>query len=139
MPTWLPERHVLAWYQAAFTGPAMREQAAYYTFLDRMMDCGFGRVRRLLLSMAASPRNVYEKSAELWRHDHTTGELLARPSGPTGCIFDLRDHVYAQSELGRQSIAEIYRYAISLTRAGRSARQRHALEGTTLVTHIDWA
>src|SRR5690606_6138914 len=48
----LPERFVLEWYEHAWAGPARRDRDAYDRFLDRMMDHGFGRVRKFLLGMA---------------------------------------------------------------------------------------
>jgi hypothetical protein len=139
LPTWLPERHVMAWWSAAWSGPARQERGPYITLLGRMMDAGFGRVRRLLLGTVVSPRLVCEKAVALWRYDHTSGEFTSSFEGERSFRFVLRDHAYTTTELGRDTIAEIYRYAVSLTRIGRDARERHQLEADgSLVTHIDW-
>jgi hypothetical protein len=139
LPVWLPERYVMAWYEAAWAGPAKQRREPYLALMDRMMDAGFGRVRKLLLSTVASPRQVYEKSAELWRYDHTTGDLTTVFESERSCRFVLRNHVYATTELSRDAIAEIYRYAVALTRAGRGAQEQHALEPDgTLVTRVAW-
>src|SRR5262249_8003608 len=103
----LPERYVMAWYDAVWEGPAKRQQAPFCTFLDRMMDHGFGRVRTVLLGFVA-PAQLAEKASGLWRHDHNTGTLTTSTSG-TVSTFVLRDHVYTTTPLSRLAIAEIYR------------------------------
>lgn len=133
----LPERFVLEWYECAWAGPAGRNRDAYNRFLDRMMDHGFSRVRKLLLGMA-NPTIVARKSPELWRHDHTHGELTTRPLSERSSEFRLTDHPYLETPLARSSIAEIYRYALSLARAN-DVQARHRLEDErTLVVHIEW-
>ncbi|HJL19868.1 MAG TPA: hypothetical protein RMH99_29665 [Sandaracinaceae bacterium LLY-WYZ-13_1] len=132
----LPERYVLEWYRAAYEGPARRDRAAYFGFIDRMMDHGFGRVRKLLLAMA-SPNLVARKAQELWRHDHTHGELALVESEPEGVVMRLCDHPYTETPLGRMSVAEIYRYAIALARA-RNVRSEHWLVAGALHVRIRW-
>ena len=111
---WLPERYVMAWYEAVWEGPAGRSNADYLTFLDRMMDNGFGRVRKLFLAMA-TPHLLAAKAAELWRHDHSTGDLVTERTSDSSATMILRDHAYLATPLSRLSIAEICRYAVSLS------------------------
>jgi hypothetical protein len=133
---WLPEAYVLAWYEAAWSGPAGRSDAQYCRFLDRMMDLGFGRVRKFLLAII-TPEGMAKKAAELWRHDHTTGELSATTVGREATLT-LRQHVYCTTPLARRSIAEIYRYAMSLTRAA-GVTATHVLEADgSLQVKIRW-
>jgi hypothetical protein len=121
---WIPEEHVMAWYEAAWT-LSERNDAEYCRFLDRMMDVGFGRVRKLLLNLA-SVATVATKAPELWRHDHTSGVLRSeyREGEVTLC---LRDHIYTTTPLARRSIAEIYRYVVSLT-GRKHVTATHSLE-----------
>jgi hypothetical protein len=132
----LPEKYVLEWYQAAWEGPALRDRAAYDAFLDRMIDHGFGRVRKFLLGIA-TPELIARKSAELWRHDHTHGELTHRMLGGTTFVLCLRDHPYLSTPLARSSIAEIYRHCTSLCRVS-NVRASHRLEGEVLEVRIEW-
>ncbi len=132
----LPERFVLEWYVAVWEGPAGRDRALYNRFLNRMMDHGFGRVRKFLLGMA-TPSLLLRKSAELWRHDHTHGELTYAPISAGSAHVRLTDHPYVETPLARSSIAEIYRYAVSLARVSATADHRLADERTLLV-HISW-
>src|SRR4051794_21782478 len=71
---WVPERHMMALADAVFAGPAGRGVAAYHAFVGNQVKLGFGRVRRMLLHLAP-PERVLERAPELWRHDHTDGEL----------------------------------------------------------------
>jgi len=134
---WLPETYVLAWYEAAWEGPAARDNTAYFRFLDRMMDHGFGKVRKFMLSIAGTPHFVASKGSELWRHDHTHGTLTYREDGPHGGLFTLSDHPYIETPLSRASIAEIYRYAAALTRV-KEVKENHSLEGNALTVRITW-
>lgn len=133
----LPERFVLEWYECTWAGPASRDRATYNRFLDRMMDHGFGRVRKLLLGLA-TPAILAQKAPDLWRHDHSHGVLTFETLGPHSVQARLSDHAYVESPLARSSIAEIYRYAMSLTRA-KAVTARHFLaDERTLSVHIEW-
>jgi hypothetical protein len=133
----LPERFVLEWYECTWAGPASRSRATYHRFLDRMMDHGFGRVRKLLLGLA-TPVILAHKAAELWRHDHSHGELAFEMLGDRSLRARLSDHPYVETPLARSSIAEIYRYAMSLTRA-KAVTERHFLaDERTLTVHMEW-
>ena len=102
-----------------------------------MMDHGFGRVRKFLLGMA-TPATVGRKAGELWRHDHTHGEIVTRSMSDRSFELRLIDHPYLETPLARSSIAEILRYAMSLANA-KDVQGRHRLEDErTLVVHIDW-
>jgi hypothetical protein len=133
----LPERYVMAWYEAVWTGPANRQQAPFCTFLDRMMDHGFGRVRKVLLGLV-SPAQLAVKASELWRHDHDTGTMTTSTAGCVTTIM-LRDHVYTTTPLSRLAISEILRYAISLARGTREPTETHALDPDgSLRTRVTW-
>src|SRR6266511_4225141 len=58
---WMPEHYVTGWFEAAFGGPAQSNAAVFRTFLDRMMDHGFGRVRSFFLSMV-TPQMLIQKA-----------------------------------------------------------------------------
>jgi hypothetical protein len=134
----LPERYVMAWYEAVWAGPANGDRAAFCTFLYRMMDHGFGRVRKALLGLV-SPSQLAEKAPDLWRHDHDTGTLTVSTVNGGG-IFVLRDHVYLQTPLSRLALAEIYRYALSLARGVHTPTQSHGLDRDgSLRVRVTWA
>lgn len=114
--TWLPEQYVMEWYDAAWEGPCGGDQEAFRHFVDGMMDAGFGRVRRLLLGMA-SPSMLLTRAPELWRYDHSEpGRFEVELIDKHGARITLADHPYTTTARARFAVAEIYRYALSLTR-----------------------
>jgi hypothetical protein len=134
---WMPEHYVTDWFEAAFGGPAQSNAAAFRTFLDRMMDHGFGRVRSFFLSMV-TPQMLIQKAPDLWRHDHSCGELIVQTIAERHCVVLLRNHVYTKTALSRLAIAEIYRYALALSRAA-GVEETHRLDDDgQLNVRISW-
>lgn len=127
----LPEEHVLAWYQASWEGPAQRDKATYNRFLQGMMNHGFGKVRRALLQFA-NAQHITRKAAELWRHDHNTGDLRFVTGDEHHSVVTLSDHLYLSTPLARSSIVEILRYAGALGRS-RDVRASYVLESPSLM------
>lgn len=134
----LPERFVLEWYETVWAGPAERNRVIYDRFLDTMMDHGFGKVRKFLLGVA-TPATVVRKCSELWRHDHTHGLLEVSVVTDHHFELTLSDHPYLETPLGRSSIAEIYRYALSLARARRVDAKHWLNSSRVLTVRIDWS
>ena len=133
---WLPERYVVAWHEAVWTGPAKKDDRTFRTFMDRTMDIGWGRIRRLFLRFL-TPIDLFAKAEELWKDDHTHGELRFGVNRTT-LIGTLHDHPYATSEISRRAIAEVFRYALTMTRA-TNVREHHSLHGTRdLLVQITW-
>src|SRR5690606_20392289 len=74
---------------------------------------------------------------ELWRHDHTHGTLTSHVGDHEGTMT-LSDHPYTTTPLARSSIAEIYRYAVSLARA-KHVSSRHLVRGPNqLEVKLSW-
>lgn len=74
---------------------------------------------------------------ELWRHDHTHGTLTSHVGDHEGTMT-LSDHPYTTTPLARSSIAEIYRYAVSLARA-KHVSARHLVRGPNqLEVKLSW-
>lgn len=133
---WLPERYVMSWYEAVWNGPAARAAPSFARFLDRMMDRGFGRVRKLFLSLV-TPATMLDKAPDLWRHDHTHGELTIEHSVGTAKVR-LQDHPYTTTPLARIAIAEIYRYCLSLGRARDVTETHYTDDQGALVLTLKW-
>jgi hypothetical protein len=111
---WVPEGHVIAWYDALWSGPCERRTDLFNLVIDRMLDLGFGRVRRVFLSMA-SPATIFTRAPSLWRYDHTHGQLTVE-AGPAVARLCLSNHPYIDSPLSCLAVAEVYRYCTALTR-----------------------
>jgi hypothetical protein len=133
---WYPERYVMAWFEAAFDCAAGRNEARFHAFLDRMMDHGFGKVRRALLRLA-SPDMLLGQATTLWQHDHSHGWLTAKVERGAACLT-LRNHVYTTAPVSRAAITEIYRYGVALTGA-RHVVATHSLQPDgSMQVHLHW-
>ncbi len=115
--TWVPERWISLWQRAVWEGPAQRDAAEFNRFIDAMVDCGFGRVRRVLVKLA-TPALMAERAAELWRDEHSHGTMTAMIK-KGAAELRLTEHPYCTSTLAAMVIAESMRYVASLSlRAG---------------------
>jgi hypothetical protein len=133
---WVPERYMLALADAVFTGPASSSEAAYREFVRNQVNLGFGRVRRFLLHLAP-PERVLSRAPELWRHDHTHGELVVDVLDRRADVR-LVDHDHATTAVARLTAAEIFRCVLSLTRA-KNVRGEHRRVGEReLHVRLDW-
>lgn len=132
---WLPERWVMAWQEAAWMGPAHEDEATFRRYVDRVVDAGFGRVRRLLVNLV-TPATLCTRAAELWLDEHTHGDISAQPDGRVVTIR-LRAHPYVERPVARLVMAESLRHAASLTRA-KDVEETHRLDGDTLEVRLTW-
>jgi len=133
---WLPERFVMAWQEAVFEGPARSGDDELRRYIHKVVDSGFGRVRRLLVNLV-TPATLCTRAAELWGDEHTHGELTAVPTGQVVTIR-LRHHPYVTRPVARLVMAESLRYAANLTRAKRVA-EVHRVDGDALEVRLTWS
>ncbi len=110
---WVPERHVITIADAAWDGPCERDRVTFHRLIDQMIELGFGRVRRILLSLA-NPPILLRRAADLWREDHTHGTFGYVPLAVDAARITLRDHPYVDSPVQRDAFGEGLRYAMSL-------------------------
>jgi hypothetical protein len=133
--TWLPERYVLEWQHAVWTGPAKQDDERFNRFLHSTIAQGFGRIRRFLLVMV-TPALLLDRTAEFWRHEHTHGTLTSRVDGRSA-LLTLTDHPYASSFLAARVMAESLRHAASLSRT-RGVTETHLLLPKSLQVRLTW-
>jgi hypothetical protein len=133
---WLPERYIMAWQQAVWDGPTRARTDEFRRYVQRVVDHGFGRVRRMLLNLV-TPATLCTRAAELWHDEHTHGEISARPEGNV-VIVKLRKHPYVGRPVARLVMAESLQYAASLTRA-KKVEQVHRVENETLEVRLTWS
>jgi hypothetical protein len=133
---WLPERFVMAWQEAVWNGPCQGDGTALRHYTDRVVDSGFGRVRRLLVSMV-TPVTLCTRAAELWHDEHTHGQISAEPKGNV-VVIRLRDHPYVARPISCLVMAESLRHAASLTRVRHVAQMHHMVDGA-LEVRLTWS
>jgi hypothetical protein len=132
---WLPTRFAMEWHEAAWRGPARMRAEEIERWTRARIDYGFGRVRRLMLSFV-TPERFAGRAEELWRADHTAGEVQVKVTGKSA-EARLRKHPFATNALTRLSQAEAVRYTLSLTNIGEVSKQ-FSLDGDTLVVRLSW-
>jgi hypothetical protein len=133
-----PTHYVNAWDQAKMDGPARGDEDAFRRSVARGLELGFGRVRRVFLQFA-TPTLLAQRAAELWRHDHTHGELevdsTRRDEGRARVT--LVRHPFVETPVARLAFAEVVRHLLSMSRA-RNVRATHAHTGDALVIALSW-
>jgi len=134
--TWIPERWILDWHEAVFRGPAKGDEAALRRFAAEVVQQGFGRVRRVLVKLA-TPATMASRAAELWRDEHTHGELIARVDKHTAELT-LRDHPYVAAPYAGVVMAESMRHAGSLSARAADVTAQHRRDGDGLVISLAW-
>ena len=133
---WLPERYIMAWQDAVWNGPTRARTDEFRRYVQRVVDHGFGRVRRMLLNLV-TPATLCTRAAELWHDEHTHGEISARPEHNV-VIVKLRNHPYVGRPVARLVMAESLQYAATLTRA-KKVEQVHRVENETLEVRLTWS
>ena len=63
LPDWIPLDDLIAWHVAVWNGPANHDEAVFTEHIRKTVDQGFGRVKRVLLSMATSTRRAVSRRA----------------------------------------------------------------------------
>lgn len=133
---WLPEAHVLAWYEALWSGPCQEKRAFFLQAIDRMMDFGFGKIRKAFLVLA-SPSIIFAKAPGLWRYDHSHGVLTADVEASSGRLR-LEGHPYTSNPLSCLATAEIYRYCVTLCRANNVTESHYRDATGALIVRLRW-
>ena len=136
-PDWLPVADLIDWHLAVWNGPAGRDEAVFTKHVRTTVDQGFGRVKRLLLSLS-TPKSLAPRVAALWRDEYSTGRLEVLRIEDRSVELALSDHPYVETPLMQSVIAEVYRYVVSLTQVKDVTGVRALREGKLIVI-IRWA
>ena len=123
---WVAERHMVKLSEAIFEGPVGGDLEAYRAFLLRVIELGFGRIRRVLVQFA-HPHAVLRRAPDLWKHDHSHGELAITIDEKSALAF-VTHPVLTTTQLSRFTAAEMFRAVLSLTSA-KEVKQEHGLDG----------
>ena len=135
---WMPEAYVLEWYEALWLGPCDKRRDLFLRFLDRMIDAGFGRIRKTLVALA-TPSMILNKAPSLWEHDHSHGQLQLVALDEGSARVSLSTHPYVETSLSRLATAEIYRYCLSLCRVRDVVEVHYREPNGALVVCLRWS
>lgn len=136
-PHWIPVEYAIAWMDGVWEGPMRQDRAQLAPFVDRVLDHGFGRVKRLLLTIA-TPQGVVRRASELWRDEMSDGRVVSYGTSPTSARFVLYDHPFLDHPLWREINAETCRYAVALAGAKDAVEQHEGDVGEPLVVNLSW-
>ena len=122
---WYPEQSLREWCEAVWRGPAGEDEQAFATFVDRSVDHGWSWVHRALVRLA-TPGLLARRAPDIWRHDHTHGELSVTLDEGKATLRVVR-YPHAGSAVMRRGQTESLRYILTLARFG-DVRASHALD-----------
>lgn len=137
LPDWNLLGDLIAWHLAVWNGPAKRDETIMTRHIHTTVDQGFGRVKKLLLTVS-TPHTLAPRVVALWRDEYSTGRLDATRLEERSVHLTLRDHPYVDIPLMRFVITEVFRYVVSLTRA-MDVSAVSALRESALVVVVRWA
>lgn len=136
LPEWVPVDDLIAWH-VALRGSLGRDDTMFTRHIHKTVDQGFGKVKRLLLSMA-TPHTLAPRAAALWRDEYSTGRLTAKSIDDHTVSLTLRDHPYVHHALMGSVISEAYRYIVSMTTA-KVVRAQTIVRNDELTVRMQWA
>jgi hypothetical protein len=113
---WLPLQHISAWHEALWTGPCAGDEHELARLIARSMELGFGRFKSAFFS-GTTPARLMVRAPELWRWQHTHGELSVIASDESSATIVLRDHPYIDQPTSRRVTAESIRCVVALAAA----------------------
>jgi hypothetical protein len=134
---WIPLDDLIAWHEAVWNGPARRDEQIMTQHIHATIDHGFGRVKRVLLSMS-TPHTLAPRVAALWRDEYSSGRLVASSLEDRSVQLTLSDHPYVEIPLMRYVIAEVFLYVVGMTRV-ENVRASHAVRDSSLTVVLRWA
>lgn len=132
---WYPEPYFESLCHAVWNGLAARDDALFQSFIHGSIDSVWGRVHRVLMGLA-TPGLLARRAPELWRHDHSHGELSVELRDRSGTIRIAR-YPYIRADLMAHAQAESLRYILSHARV-REVRVSHVLQDDVLSVKLDW-
>lgn len=135
-PRWVPERWFIEWYEALVAGPAEGKIDGLLRFADEVTECGFGRAKRLVISLA-SPWLICRQAERLWRSEHSHGKVVVARLDASCARISLSEHPFVESEIAAHGIAEAFRYILSLSSA-QGATMAHQIDAGVLHATIRW-
>lgn len=139
---WVVLDHVVAWHEALWAGPCRSDEVALAKLVSRSIELGFGKFKSAFFA-GVTPERLVNRAPELWRWQHSHGDLSVTVEGATGVVL-LRDHPYVDHATSRRVTAESYRQIVLLAGATdvRAAWGDRPSTGTSrgreLVVQLSW-
>jgi hypothetical protein len=112
---WVGLDHVVAWHDAIWSGAARGDERELARLVARSIELGFGRFKSAFFA-GITPARLVDRAQELWRYQHTHGEVEITVEGQRGTVV-LKNHPYVEHASSRRVTAESYRHIVTMTGA----------------------
>ena len=139
---WVPIDHAIAWHEALWAGPLAADEGKLARFVARSIELGFGRFKSAFFA-GITPARLFERAKELWRYQHTHGDVTVAVDGQAA-VVTLRDHPYVAIPTSRRVTAESFRHLVATSFVqdaalrGRTVKAAWGVSGAALVVQISW-
>lgn len=133
---WYPETYFEACCDVIWRLLAREDDARFCDFVQRSIDSGWSIVHRAILRLA-TPQRLARRAPDLWRHDHTHGELLVDFRETSGTVR-IKDYPYAAGSIMHRGQTEALRHILSHARVRRVRATRLDEADYGFVATFDW-
>jgi hypothetical protein len=133
---WYPETYFESCCEIVWQRLARKDDVAFFRFVHRSVDTGWTIFHRALMRLA-TPQRLARRAPDLWRHDHTHGELLVDLRENSGTVR-IRGCPYPRESIVRHGQAEALRYILSHARVRAVRATRHADTADEFAVTLDW-
>jgi hypothetical protein len=133
---WYPETYFESFCEVVWRRLARTEDASFFHFVQRSVDTGWTIFHRALMRLA-TPQRLARRAPDLWRHDHTHGQMLVEIRESSGTVR-IRGNPYPRDSIVRQGQAEALRYILSHARVRSVRATRHADTDDDFAVTLDW-
>jgi hypothetical protein len=133
---WYPETYFESCCEVVWRRLARMEDASFFRFVHRSVDTGWTIFHRALMRLA-TPQRLARRAPDLWRHDHTHGEMLVDLRERSGTVH-IRGNPYARDSIVRLGQAEALRYILSHARVRTVRATRHVNTDDDFAVTLDW-
>jgi hypothetical protein len=134
---WVAIDHVIAWHEAMWTGPARADERELSRLVAKSIELGLGRFRSAFF-IGLTAEKMIERSQELWRWQHTHGEVTVQVESGSGVVV-LRDHPYVANPTSRRVTAESYRQIVAMILGpGQDVRAAWGMTSGSLTVQLSW-
>lgn len=133
---WYPETYFESTCEIIWRRLAREQDEPFFDFVRRSVDSGWTFVHRAVLRFA-TPQRLARRAPDLWRHDHTHGELFV-DFGETSGIVRIKGYPYPRESTMHHGQTEALRYILSHARV-RDVRAKRLDEASgDFVATFEW-
>ncbi|HEX8795776.1 MAG TPA: hypothetical protein VF765_32725 [Polyangiaceae bacterium] len=133
---WYPETHFEACCNIVWRHLAREQNGRFFDFVHRSIDSGWTVVHRAVMRFA-TPQRLARRAPDLWRHDHSHGELLVDFRETSGTVR-IKGYPYPRESIMHHGQMEALRHILSHARVRDVRAKRHDEAGTDFVATFEW-